>query len=366
MWLSAPVSRKARRVILHIGAPKSGSTAIQVMLGRNRKLLAEQRVLMPDLGTGVVASPLVPIFMPWYHKTSLHRDYKIGYLQRRLRHRLAVLAMLRRSFSNANPDTVILSSEHFYQHLSSRRSLSQLRRLLLEFAEEITVIGYFRRQDQAMFSSQIHSARVGGSSVFLPPVSLSRHHWLRYAERLDAWANVFGQDELIVRPFDSRKIVDGDVCKDFLVYARLDMSGIETGIAANVGLDRVLATYIEKLNEKVPRFAGGDLNPLYRPLASTFGFLKPCADRPKISATDARFILEMLKDSNAALAKRFGNGDAFFDETVNDMDPLAEDGLSAEDVVAVSSEILAILAGRIITLEQNNLRLRSKITQQRG
>lgn len=358
MWLPEPLKRKARRVILHIGAPKAGSTAIEVMLGRNLKLLSKNRVLVPDVGKGVEASPLAPVFIPWYRKTSLHRLYKLGSFGRRMQHRSAVMAMLRRSLSDFEAETVILSSEQFYQHLFSRKSLSQLRQFLTEIAGEITVIGWFRRQDQAMFSSQIHSARVGGNSNFLPPVSVSNNHWLRYGERLEAWEDVFRNDELIVRPFDRAGMVNGDVCADFLAHSRLDIDGIETGIAANVGLDKVLAAYVERLNEKVPRFIGDDLNPVYGNIAATFGILEPRANRPKIAARDARFILEMFQRSNAVLSARFGNGKPFFDENVHDQDPLAEEGLSAEDVVALSSEMLAILSGRIHSLQQRIQHLR--------
>lgn len=362
-WLPKPLSQKARRVILHIGAPKAGSTAIQSMLGRNRKLLAAQGILLPTLGSGGTACPLVPLFVPWPRTTTLHRRFNVSGFPMRRGYRRPLMEKLSRELQSARPETVILSSENFYQHLSGKRSLSQLRAFLREIADEITVIGWFRRQDLAMFSSQIHSARVGGNALFLPPASVSANHWLRYAERLDGWSEVFHGDELIVRPFESQRLQERDVCRDFIIRARLVLDNIETGIAANVGLDLVVATFLERLNEHIPRDIGNKVNPTFTAIAATFGLISQKSPRPVISSADSRHILEMFRESNERLSSRFGEGRPFFNESVRDHDPLAEDGLTASDAVAISADIFAALAEKLNLLQAVNDKLRARIAK---
>jgi hypothetical protein len=352
---------RAKRVILHIGAPKAGSTAIQAMLGRNRGIFAAHGVRMPMLGSGATASALVPTFVPWPRTTALHRKFNLkGPLSRR-RHEHAIREKLARELDATRPDTVVLSSEHFYEHVTGAGSIARLRSLLMEIAGEITVIGWFRRQDQAMFSSQLHSARVGGNALFLPPSSVTRNHWLCYAERLVCWSRVFRDDEVIIRPYEPSGFPDGDICRDFLTRTGLAHVPVETGFAANLGLDLVSAAYLERLNERIPRFIGKKCNPVYDAIASAISKLPERAARPRISAADARHVLSLFRESNTRLDLEFGGGGPFFDPAVNEADPLADDGLCVEDALAISGEIFENLAEKIQTLQNANQQLRKRL-----
>lgn len=358
------ISGKAKRVILHIGAPKAGSTAIQAMLGRNRGVLAEHGIRIPMLGSGATASALVPAFVPWPRTTALHRKFNLtGPLSRR-RHDRAVREKLTRELEATRPETVILSSEHFYEHVTGTGSLKRLRSLLTEIAGEITLVGWFRRQDQAMFSSQLHSARVGGNAMFLPPSRVSGHHWLCYAERLACWSRVFGNDEMIIRPYEPSGFQEGDICRDFLAKTGLSHVPVGAGFAANLGLDLVSAAYLERLNENIPRFIGKKCNPAYDAIASAISTLPERAARPRISAADARHVLSLFGNSNARLDRDFGGGQPFFNPAVAEADPLAEDGLTVEDTMAISASIFERLAEKIQTLQNTNQQLRKRLGNQ--
>lgn len=111
---------------------------------------------------------------------------------------------------------VVISSELFFgQTRNIEAMLTDIREKLSGF--EVKVIAYLRRQDQlysSFFNQDIKGVRQWSSSAY----EFYETHQLflrNYYGLLNAWAQVFGRENILVRPYEPNQWPDNDVMKDF-------------------------------------------------------------------------------------------------------------------------------------------------------
>lgn len=191
------------KLVLHIGAPKTGSTAIQEALRR-------QELSWLDKGVMVCPEP---------------HDYAFRYLgggqfPPKLRMRFDSFdaavdwsercwQVLETKLAAEPPTAVVMSSEYF---IVSQQKKALTERLLSLFSE-VQVIAYVR-DPVSNFVSMVDQAIRGGARVGdLKVFSRREHSWLPAA--LDKFARRFGDQRLVVRNFARHNLVEGDVVADF-------------------------------------------------------------------------------------------------------------------------------------------------------
>ncbi len=193
------------RVFIHIGSPKTGTSAIQNFLHRNRAELRRGGTLYP-------ADP--------YYKAAQHTLGAVSHPGRtkRLAESREVafdraVATIFEEIEEAKPDRIILSTEYLWGKLPDAR----LAELIDAFGDfRVTVVVYLRRQDDLAQSLYLQSLKSGNAEAFEP--------WLRRAEAGDKagfhydrvlaqWAAVVA--EIAVRAYDLPS-VKADLCGDFL------------------------------------------------------------------------------------------------------------------------------------------------------
>ena len=206
------------RIILHIGVYKTGTTAVQNFLTRNRSALAKRGVLYPESFTKFDAHhPL-----PWALGVG-HRAKELS-----VRPDEVVRAILQEADS-AGADTVILSSEEFI-NLEAAERLPALKRLFAGHAVEILI--YLRRQDSLLLSTygqhvRMYSIRFTGTiSDFLLKHSnfLNKYN---YWGTLQRWAKVFGSDAMHVKLYDQARFPEGDIVGDFADTLGIGLDGCD-------------------------------------------------------------------------------------------------------------------------------------------
>jgi hypothetical protein len=200
-----------RKLIIHIGSHKTGTSSIQHTLYKNKPALLKQGFTLfnsgPDGHERKSGNALT-----WV-KFKLDRNYRI---EGRVRKKLpAALA--------AEGDNVIISAETF-SWIFSAKEINRLRNKLSPDFDDIKIVAYIRRQDMQAISqyqqASKHDAFVAarfynGGTRALPTYKSYFQKYLNYHQRLGMWADAFGQNNLIIRIFESDQLVNGDAVDDF-------------------------------------------------------------------------------------------------------------------------------------------------------
>lgn len=202
----------SKRLILHIGGHKTGSTSIQKALYLNRDSLREQGYRLFSLSPeGVDNQDGKPAL--WIRPITESPNRSLG------AHIEDGLAAALGSMDGS----VIFSQENL-SWVFAKDELLAFRSKLKESFDQITVIAYLRRQDQLAIShhqegSKNHYAMssryYGDSEKALPPYQEHFDLYLDYHKRLGMWADVFGDDNLILRLFERDRMKSGDSVQDF-------------------------------------------------------------------------------------------------------------------------------------------------------
>ena len=216
-----------RTLFLHIGLPKTGTSAIQSFLAAERKYLLDQNIYFPDTQDDERHSMLVRA-IGGVERQDVHAGIWRGedpavFLQTYIDDFTRDMA--------AMPPTVtkvILSAEQFSRFKSDAPVL-RLRDLLAPHFTSIHVVAYLRRQDNFFASFYTQSLRMG---VIKPPdveQLLQQYQGYDYAEVLGRWAGVFGQDAIVPRIFERTPDRKFDVLEDFAEVCGIVMPAVSKG-----------------------------------------------------------------------------------------------------------------------------------------
>lgn len=199
------------RLLLHIGHPKTGTTALQSVFSANANtLLAEASVLYPTHTTPKDCKHSFAI--PWLFKAdndAIRRRSKLSgeplkEMSRRYWRSLSL------EIKQTQHDISIISAEGFWsivRHASAEQK-AFVRQALFEIADEVSVVAYLR-SPSSYFLSKLNQKYRSFKSVALP-----RPDYLTGA--MQAWESL-GLDNYSWRIFD-RNYLDGqDVVADFCV-----------------------------------------------------------------------------------------------------------------------------------------------------
>ena len=227
--LFKPYSSK-KSLVLHIGMPKTGTTAIQGFLAHNRNNLIQQKVLYPECGvpenqhTALVKSIASPLF-DWAHFNKAIDQFDAN----------QYLADVLRNCEINGIKKVILSSEYFWAspsmqagplyHLPSPENFDYITNFIRScrdifcIFEKIKIVVYLRRQDEWLDSFFNQQLKDGFPIPSTNELLDGAKNYLLYHSNLTIWAEYFGKENLVVRNYDY--LPDRDVIKDFVKIARL-------------------------------------------------------------------------------------------------------------------------------------------------
>jgi hypothetical protein len=217
------------RIVLHIGTHKAGSSAIQHMLSHNRDRLRKKGFCYPQLTTGQLGHH----DLAWAIRSSAggRTPMPVGG---------DVVAKLRRQLKRSDCHTAILSSEEF-EFATTPDQLRMIRRTLP--ADPLQIVVYLRRQDRYLVSEygqhlRMYKHRFSGSvHDFYMRYNFTAR--LNYLRALTRWANVFGEENLIVRPFEQGQFENGTLVDD--ARAAFGLSDVALEIPQDLIINRGLS-----------------------------------------------------------------------------------------------------------------------------
>lgn len=195
------------RILLHLGSPKTGTTALQARMTACSAQLARQGVLYPRVSSHPIThhflsfmlrerTGLPRLFRP------LYRDHPDWLAQDFARDWNEVRAQVRKHA----PRTLVLSSESLYVATDVERGPA-FRDLLRSLSPDISLIAYIRRPSEYYLSRIQQDLK--SSSTFVPPAPIN------FRQRIEFFETLFGQQAELVA-YDRANLHQGDITADFV------------------------------------------------------------------------------------------------------------------------------------------------------
>lgn len=242
--------------IVHIGAPKAGSSSIQSALRHHVDALAEQGVEAFRMGhTLNNAHTLAMRFMQHRKRLKPQERRKHGSLAKGHEKSQRAWEAFAEQIRARRPEFTVLSSEHFI----NLRNPEQLVEALRELFDDITLVAYLRDPVEQFRSRIDQEIRGGARFCDLMAPDMYRHY---PNARLERYLALVGRERLVVRNFARENLVKGDVVADFLaqvgVIAGRPVSLPEPPSRRNESLCAAATAWLMTANETFRRFTDVD------------------------------------------------------------------------------------------------------------
>lgn len=192
-----------KKIYLHIGLHKTGSSTLQAFLQKNSNLLRDIGYLYPRTGT----SSKFPCHhnLAWLIMDFPKADPDAGTWKE-----------LHQEIGKTTSDKIVISSEEF--EFFRQKHIDLLKSELEPYKVKIVV--YIRRQDQRLESQYTHLTKTGLYSGDISSFCQQKRNASDYYRILTSWKAAFGLENIIVRPLEKTQIPN--ICYDFLNVIGID------------------------------------------------------------------------------------------------------------------------------------------------
>lgn len=257
------------KLLLHVGMDKTGSTAIQFYLSKNRERLLEHGICYPK--TGAYLGQAAPfsndgvrhITLKYALGNRIPNSPMSGYLDiydefslRAFQERL--ISDLQQELStNKNIRSVVMSDEDIFR-LSTTSLANRTWLFAQQIFQDFRVLIYVRDLPSYLNSAYVQHIKTGGRksfqdfcAIFLDGKYISKH--------IRAWQSTFGVDHLLLRPYPPAR--SQDVVEDFLhacgipdlgrERARHNPSMSQWGVKMQRSINRY---YYSRFDSKPPKY----------------------------------------------------------------------------------------------------------------
>lgn len=324
--------------VLHIGTPKTGSTAIERFLGENRAQLSRSGVLYPaSIERGYAHHDLAFLASGSYPAWASPQPRTLPQLLEAIRIE---------GKQRPTPCKLMLSSENFYW-LTEPESVRDVLSELGHSPGQIAVIVYVRRQEIVVESwyNQLVKA-LGYSGSFKNSLEDFESLW-DYHTRLKRWADVFGRERIIVRIYPDDAQAGFDVRRDFAGLIGIDEAACcYSPVRPNGRLLRDVLEFQRVINRlPLPVIDKRRFHKQLIALSSSPSAIT-LEDAPLHSAVTRGLIRQRYDAGNHAVARAFLGRDILFPVSVDG--PTRED--DCEEPAPLSPEkLICIFAWLLIT-----------------
>ncbi len=275
-------------LFLHIGSPKTGSTAIQWFLRSYSSELANHGYLYPDLGVGYSHNRLAQEALRGGERNTLETLFSVV---------------------RENPDKkIIASSEMIFRRNTIKRFFDLLPE---DIKDQMHVICYLRRQDiyfESLFKQKLKTGNTPDDPV------LFRHRKAGSADyfaTLKIVASAVGSENISPRIFQRGSLYKGDVAADFLQVLDAEQTWNFTfqRLHANPSFSRIFTALINDLGREL------SLHPRQIARAANSLDLEGIFRSNDVYTLPQRIeIMQEYSDSNEMLRKEyFSDEDVLFD-----------------------------------------------------
>ena len=223
-----------KNLYLHVGMPKSGSTAIQIFIAQNQAALLKNGVIYPRLTNST----------PGHHALASH--YRKGgiswaeYLSKE-----EIFSEFRRlEHEHDDAHSFIISSEAFWASPYKDKLSSDLERY------NVRIIVFLRRQDEFLGAQFRQQVKVGNA---IGPLDEFIETWgkaMSFKDKLFQWEEYFGRQNISVIPYNAKAWNKGAEGKLLEVMGVPYTQEFTAPVVSNISLSRASLKYILQTRNK--------------------------------------------------------------------------------------------------------------------
>lgn len=339
-----------KEIILHLGVPKTGTSAIQVFLARNRAALAARGVDYLPIGEFPIGREgHISSGNGAYLARTLLPENAPARLADASPHRAEFYAALEQSAC----ETGLVSSELFTD--ARQELLEELLTTLRAKAIAPRAIIYVRRQDQLLTSAYIQQVKRHGSTE-LPDAYVRRVYrglaFLKYASFYHRLVALFGSGKVEVRLYGPVVCEGPRLFQDFLAALGIAPKGFATDLSeVNTSLSPNQIAIMLLVNRYHPRMQFSDI------VVENSAYVDPTSAGRRhhlLSRTLVQDIEEYFRDENTLLAAEYFHSEQLFGPLEPFLAPqsVTEVALSFEDLVNFFGGLLVRYDERLAALER--------------
>lgn len=355
-----------RRAILQIGTEKTGTTSLQSFLAANRAKLRDRGFIYPHFcgevnQTGLAAFAMAPDRMePLRAAYGIHTPTDVPAMRERMSARAAT--------ELGGDETAIFCNEHCHSRLTSIGEIETLRAFLARHFDEIRVCIYIRRQDQVAVSLYSTRLKSGGTDADILPRTNGDDPYFNYDRSLGLWESCFGRENVVVRLFDRKELVNGSVVADFLRAWDIGApEDFEETPDLNESVTPKAQDFLRVLNAHIAPVDGLPLDAVLGPLSARLAQLCP-GSGAKPTRAAAQDFYDMYRASNEAVRQRhFPERKTLFSEDFSSYPVVAQTKTATlEDFGKIAAKLQTSMTREMRRLEAEIAIREARLHWQRG
>ena len=285
-------SESKKNLYLHVGMPKSGSTAIQNFIAQNQAALLKKGVVYPRLTQST----------PGHHALASH--YRKGgiswaeYLPKE-----EIFSEFRRLVHEHDAHSFIISSEAFWASPYKDKLSSDLEKY------NVRIIVFLRRQDEFLEAQFRQQVKVGNE---IGPLDEFIETWskaMSFKDKLFQWEEYFGRQNIIVIPYNAKAWSKGAEGKLLEVMGIPYTQEFTASVVSNISLNRASLKYILQTRNK--KNMGKDDEEKLVTLLEEFSKEEKKQGKKEFifSEGQRRMIVSKFHDDNCEIAARYLNNE---------------------------------------------------------
>ncbi len=342
---------KNKSIFLHIGTKKTGSTTIQNFLCHNQKKLYDLGFDYPTEFSEKVKTAKSYGMMGLPQSGNLHEIF-INWMEGD--ENSPPIENLASQIDADINKNIVLSSENFYFFAFNKKDLVTFKETLSKKFPNHNwkIIVYLRRQDEyveSLYSQEMKDGCMTTKTSSEDYISNKEFELtLNYQSFLNVYAELFGKENIIVRPYEKAQFKNENILFDFCNILGVKEDNLIVDLKSNPPLDHKVTEFL--------RLAKKYIQPEQKMISAYIS--KFCKPHPteKIDLLDPELKFKLYKKhlaSNNEIAKAYLGKDTLFlkepKKTSGDWKPFC---FTVEDAVQVTSLILAELTKNDINNSQ--------------
>ncbi|MBU2877765.1 GT-D fold domain-containing protein [Aliiglaciecola lipolytica] len=207
--------KKPRKLYIHMGHHKTGTTSLQFSLVQSENQLKEAGISFLKHNKSGNSSELISVSAA----------------------RSRITTKLTSTFYNlireAPEGDGIISAEHL-SFIENEAVIEELAMECKKHFDDVVVICYLRRQDKLAISLKQQAAKqpFSGASPssalcghdnknVLPPLTFTLFNYLNFEQKVQKWQRVFGANKVVIRVYDKEVLHEECICADFSKLLKL-------------------------------------------------------------------------------------------------------------------------------------------------
>jgi len=291
-------STSKRKLYLHIGTPKTGTSSLQYFLFENSARLKSEGLLYP---VSLIGSHRDPKHQPFFHGVYNGNCLRFNESLRNLS------VELKDSGCSA-----LLSSEGFYHHLYE--FTEQSWRLIRELAGlyDLRVLVYLRPQSdyvESMYRQYLKNPK-GANEEYGTGMTMNEflgrpriRQNLDYYGSLMQWSRVVGESNIVVRRYGK------NILADFQSLFHLRVEPPQKSVSLNPSLTREMAELLRQVNS---HWSNERRNALILNMEKSAAPADAGRDASFLSPPEQRSLMDRLQEGNTLVARKWLNESELF------------------------------------------------------